>query len=323
MEKERIVIYKVRAFGDKLNVTFDFIRENWRPMLKYMTYMMLPLACVLGVTLSKFMTIYTKLLVDQKEPDSYAGVAITYGLTILIYALATLLLSTVVYSLMRIYRERKNRLEDLTYADLKPTFWRMFKRMLILGLVFLVLYVLAIVLIIGLAALTPWTLLLTIPALLVCIVPLAYWMPSYMFEDISVFAALEKSYRLGFPTWGGIVLIIIVLGFLSTAISSIASIPWSVGLVVYTLLSESNNGNVPVLLEFLMYLLTVVQAYCSLVVSSLGLVGMAFQYGHAADKIDGITMDRNIENFEQLGDDNIDAPEVVGMDNEFDDFDKL
>ncbi|MBR5655594.1 MAG: hypothetical protein IKW98_02765 [Prevotella sp.] len=323
MEKERLVIYKVRTFGDKLNVTFDFIRENWRPMLKYMTYMMLPLACVLGVTLSKFMTIYTKLLVDKQTPDSYAGIAISYGLTILLYVFATLLLSTIVYSLMRIYQERKNRLEDLTYAELKPTFWRMFKRMLILGLVFLVLYVLAIVLMIGLAALSPWTLLLTIPALLVCIVPLAYWTPSYMFEDISVFAAFEKSYRLGFPTWGGIVLIIIVLGFLSTAISSIASIPWSIGLVVFTMLSESGDGNVPVLMEFLMYLLTVVQAYCTLVVSSLGLVGMAFQYGHAADKIDGITMDRNIKNFEQLGDDNIDAPDVMEMDNEFDDFDKL
>jgi hypothetical protein len=50
---------------------------------------------------------------------------------------------------------------------------------------------------------------------------------------------------------------------------------------------------------------------------------MAFQYGHAADKIDGITVERNIENFEHLGDNNVDAPDVMGMNSEFDDFDKL
>ena len=321
MEKERLEIYRKRVFGDKLNVTFDFIRENWRPMLKYMTYLMLPMACVLGVTMKGFMSYYMNMIGSSQSPTS--GFLISYGLTILLYVIASLLLAALVYSLMRIYRERKERLQNLTFAELKPTFWRLLKRMLVLTLIFIVLYLLALALIIGLAALSPWTLMATLPALIVVMMPLMYWAPAYLFEDISVFAAFEKAYRLGFPTWGGILLIAIVLGFLSTAISSVVSIPWTVGMVAYVFLSEGGESQPPMFMEFVMYLLTVAQSYCTLVVSSLTFVGMAFQYGHAADKIDGITVDKNIENFEHLGDNNVDAPDVMGANDEFDDFDKL
>mgnify|MGYP000450014094 CR=1 FL=1 len=45
-------------------------------------------------------------------------------------------------------------------------------------------------------------------------VPLAIWAPVYLFEDIYIIDALKKAYRLGFATWGGIVLISIVMGFI-------------------------------------------------------------------------------------------------------------
>lgn len=323
MEKERLEIYRERVFGDKLNATFDFIRENWRVMLRYMTYMMLPLACVLGVTMSSLTASYMRIVAMRQGDESLPGILASYAATMLLYVLASLLLGSLVYSLMRIYRERKNRLNDLQWSELKPTFWRVFKRMLVLGLCFLGLYVLVVLAIVLLVLLTPWTLLLTIPAFLVGVLPLAYWAPAYVFEDISVFAALKKAFRLGFPTWGGILLIAIVLGMLSMVISSVVSIPWSIGMVGYVILTESNSGTAPMLMNFVLYLLTVVQSYCSLIVSSLALVGMAFQYGHAADKIDGLTVDRGIEHFEQLGDNNVDASEVGDVDNEFDDFDKL
>lgn len=316
-------IFRERVFGDKLNVTFDFVRENWRPMLKYMTYMILPLACVAGVLMKGWMSFYMNMIA-AKQQNPEVGFIVNYGLMILLYVLASLLLATLVYSMMRIYQERKNRLKDLTYEELKPTFWRFFKRMMLLGLCFIVLYVLAFLLMIFLATLTLWSLLLTVPSLIGLAMPLMYWAPAYLLDaDLSVFEALKKSYRLGFPTWGGIFLIAIVLGMLSMVISSVVSIPWSIGFFSYMMLSQGGEGNAPLVMDFVMYLLNVVQSYCSLVVSSLSFVGMAFQYGHAADKIDGITVERKIENFERLGDNNVDAPDVMGMNSEFDDFDKL
>lgn len=321
MEKERIEIYRERVFGDKLNATFDFVRENWRPLVKYATYMMLPLACVLGLTMKSVMTYYMRAIAMRN--DSVVDFLVPYALTILFYVIATLVLAGLLYAMMRLYRERRNRLQELTWGELSPTFWRVFRRMLLLSVCFLVVYVLAILVLVLMARLSLWTMLLTVPALIVCAFPMAYWAPAYAFEELSVFAALKKAYRLGFPTWGGILLIAIVLGLLSMVINSVISIPWSIGLVAYIVLSEAGEGSAPIVMDFVLYLLTVVQTYCSLIVSMLTLVGMAFQYGHAADKIDGITMDRNIEQFEQLGDSNVDAPDMAMADDEFNDFDKL
>ena len=37
-QKPKIALYVKRPFGDKLNATMDFIKENWKPMLKFCTY---------------------------------------------------------------------------------------------------------------------------------------------------------------------------------------------------------------------------------------------------------------------------------------------
>lgn len=32
----KIVFYQERTFGDKFNVTFEFIKQNWKLMLRYL-----------------------------------------------------------------------------------------------------------------------------------------------------------------------------------------------------------------------------------------------------------------------------------------------
>lgn len=45
-QKPKIALYVKRPFGDKLNATMDFIKENWKPMLKFCTYLILPLCLI-------------------------------------------------------------------------------------------------------------------------------------------------------------------------------------------------------------------------------------------------------------------------------------
>ena len=42
-QKPKIALYVQRSFGEKLTATFDFIKENWKPLMKFTTYLMLPL----------------------------------------------------------------------------------------------------------------------------------------------------------------------------------------------------------------------------------------------------------------------------------------
>ena len=37
-QKPKIALYVQRSFGEKLTATFDFIKENWKPLMKFTTY---------------------------------------------------------------------------------------------------------------------------------------------------------------------------------------------------------------------------------------------------------------------------------------------
>ena len=36
-QKPKIALYVQRSFGEKLTATFDFIKENWKPLMKFTT----------------------------------------------------------------------------------------------------------------------------------------------------------------------------------------------------------------------------------------------------------------------------------------------
>ena len=42
-QKAKVAMYVKRSFGDKMNASFDFIKENWKPLFKFATYLILPL----------------------------------------------------------------------------------------------------------------------------------------------------------------------------------------------------------------------------------------------------------------------------------------
>ena len=40
-QKPKIAMYVKRPFGEKLNASFDFLKENWKLLLKFITYLLL------------------------------------------------------------------------------------------------------------------------------------------------------------------------------------------------------------------------------------------------------------------------------------------
>ena len=123
------------------------------------------------------------------------------------------MLTSLVYALVRTYNEREKRLEGVTLGMLKPLLFGNVRRVFLIMIVG-VLLVLFVGLIVGfIATVIPFMAIAFLFVLLVVVVsvPLAIWAPVYLFEDIYIIDALKKAYRLGFATWGGIVLISIVM----------------------------------------------------------------------------------------------------------------
>ena len=46
-QKPKIAMYVKRPFGEKLNASFDFLKENWKLLLKFTTYLLLPLCLII------------------------------------------------------------------------------------------------------------------------------------------------------------------------------------------------------------------------------------------------------------------------------------
>ena len=305
MERPKIELYQVRSFSDKLSAVFAFFGENYKVLLKYLTYFLLPLSLVQAVAMNGYFDSAMAMTSGGNAVDGYLGMLMgSMGAMILLYVIGSMLMMAIVYALMRLYRERENRLLQLTWDDFKPVFMLLLRRCLQLLLVSLLLTIVVGLVMVALAGLH-WSMVFIV--MLVCLpvfIPLALLYPIYLFEDdITVLGAFSKSFHLGFPTWGGIFGVMITLSILGSFISGMISLPWTILSTVKMVLGADGTEHEFVNsagYSFLVYLLGVVQAFANYFAYSLPFIGLAYQYGHASEKVDHVTMESDIDRFEQL-----------------------
>ena len=64
--------------------------------------------------------------------------------------------------------------------------------------------------------------------------------------------------------------------------------------------SGGSEATVSVGYNFMLYLLAIVQAFGAYLAMIFLLVGLAYQYGHASEKVDNIMVESDIDNFDKL-----------------------
>lgn len=121
--------------------------------------------------------------------------ALNYAGVIFFSCLGALLMTSLVYAMVRLYNEREERLNGIVFGDIKSLLLRNIKRLFLMGIACSFLFIFAVVIVVLLAVLTPFTLILTIPLLFAFMVPLALMAPIYLFEDISLGEAFAKTFR--------------------------------------------------------------------------------------------------------------------------------
>lgn len=114
-QKPKIALYVKRPFGDKLNATMDFIKENWKPMLKFCTYLILPLCLIQAISMNGIMGGAMGIAAAKEAgTNSLAAIGmqfwVNYGLMFLCYLVGSILLTSIIYGLMQIYNQREERL---------------------------------------------------------------------------------------------------------------------------------------------------------------------------------------------------------------------
>ena len=309
-QKPKIAMYVKRPFGEKLNASFDFIKENWKQLFKYSTYLILPICLIQAANFSGLMGSMTDITAMQASggisdnPLAALGpsFALNYAGVIFFSCLGALLMTSLVYAMVRLYNEREERLNGIVFGDIKSLLLRNIKRLFLMGIACSFLFIFAVVIVVLLAVLTPFTLILTISLLFAFMVPLALMAPIYLFEDISLGEAFAKTFRLGFATWGGVFLVLMVMGLIASVLQGIVSIPWYVIYIVKMVFTMSDGGatSSSVGLNFAQYLFSILMLYGSYLSAIFSIVGLVYQYGHASEVVDSITVESDIDNFDKL-----------------------
>ncbi len=308
-QKAKVAMYVKRSFGDKMNASFDFIKENWKPLFKFTTYLILPLCLIQALSVNGLMSgsIDATMGLEDNAANPLTGIGamfwVNYGLAVICYLIGSVILTSLVYTLIKTYNEREERLEGITLSSLKPLLLKNVGRLLKLTL-FGILLGIAVCVIVGvLVALTPFTLILTIPLVIACAVPMALFSPIYLFENISIWGAFKKTFRLGFSTWGGVFLIALIMGLIGSILQGITMLPWYVATLVKYFFAMSDNGStvtISPVYNFFLYLMGILQAFGTYLSAIFSIIGLAYQYGHASEVVDSVSVEEDINNFDNL-----------------------
>ena len=310
MEKPRIEFYRQRTFSEKLNATFDFIRENWKPLLKYAFYLIMPICLIQSFAINSVFDIYLGAMrnsaVTSSFDSSIYSIAASYGVMLLCMMIGMALLSGLIYAMMQTYATRENRLLDITLSDFKEALIR--NAWKYLRITFLTMFA---SLFIGfamaiLAYVSTMTLILTIPlffVLMILTVPLMMMIPVYIFErDIKLFGAIIKAWKLGIATIWSMLGFMVVIYIISSVIQSVTMMPWYLTVLIGSVFSFTSESAIDqsVIYKFAVYILGLIQSFGMYISVIIGIVGLAFHYFHAREKVEGITIESNISNFNEL-----------------------
>ena len=320
MNEEKIKLYAVRDFGQRLTVVMDFLRQNWKPLLLYLTYFLLPLSLVQGLSLNSFMGGYMDIIggMTQTAENPSTSSIISFVVNMIsfigLYVVGAILMYAVVYGLMRLYERGDGNLSALTWKELKPDFFLSLKRSVILMLVgtaFGIALLLVLSIFVGLAVMvTPALAVLAYFALIAVLIfltpPLSLITPTYVFEDQqTLMGAIRKGARLGFGTYLSTLGVMMILGFIINIVSQFVAMPWAIMFFIKMFFGLGIDGldaswTENVFYTFIYYLAGVLECFGGYLTSSALVIGSAYLYGHAAEKLDGITVETNIRNFENL-----------------------
>ena len=309
-EKPRIEFYRQRTFSEKLNVTFQFIRENWKPLLKYSFYIIIPVCLIQTFATNAFFNTYIGLITGSVGGNilnsSMYNVMANYGVMMLCMLIGGAIMSGLIYAMMQTYATRENRLRDVTLDDFKEILAKNTWKYLRIIFFILFAYLLIASIMILLAYISTITLFLTVPvfiAFIILLIPIMLVAPVYIFErDIKLFSAIKKAWILGTTTLWGMLGLMIVLYFISSVIQTVTMMPWYLTIFVSSLLSMASEStmNQSFIYKIIVYILGLIQSFGMYVSMIISIIGLAFQYFHAREKVEGITIESNISNFNTL-----------------------
>lgn len=308
----RINLYASRSIGETLSATFDFVTQNFVPLIKFLSAFLLPVSALMGLSYQSMFSSFAHIENLNDETEQILSVVMSYLPVLLLCLIGALLTVAVTYTLMQKYQQRDNLLKGLTLSEIKPllkhNLWRVFKMLLLLtliGMVAFVVLVLVAMMIMSIGSKFEAFLFLLYMAMLAIALPLGLVLPLCVFEpELGLFSCVKKALRLGFKTWGTLFVVMLVITMLVQIVSFILMIPF-LFTTMTTMFFEIDSSQYASLaytssawFSVLTFASSLLFCFGLLLMSALSFVAFAFCYGRAADKVEGVSVKNAVQNFD-------------------------
>lgn len=290
-----IEYHKTRDFGKKLNVTIEFIKENFKPLSKALVYIAGPPIIIGSLLLSQifdgFISLTTLAQTGIEPGLGELSEFILPGIGAVIFLLigGTALLA-VVYDYMILYEKQG---KDISVSDVweltKKSFWQVLLRMFLLSLIGIALYIgLVLIFVLFSAASPALAFLIGMPAFvgfIYVVIPMYLFFIIAAYEEADFGVAIGRSFKLIRGKWWSTFGLVIVTGMIQGLISYVFLIPWYAIFIIKTLHSvEPDSFTEPSLvmeilgnISFIFYSIMRYLLYC------IPLIAIAFQYFNLAE----------------------------------------
>jgi hypothetical protein len=309
MSQEKIEFYKNRTIGERFAASGDFIRQNWKVLLKNIVYIGVPIALLFGYFMQNyFQGIFSSIgSIGISTPFALSGVLFSALGIIVVSILLSLFLFSMTGAILN--QSAKGTLTENTgWTDLKENVFSIAGKIFVQGLLlFLVIIVISIVIGIigGLIAFVAGDFVGSNPAVIgiftIVFVLLIYgavfvFLPFFallpfpiIFENISAWQAIKKSFKLGFRYWGST----FGTAFLGSLLIGIVSYILAMPFVVYTLFNAGSGG-------FIGYALAMLSSLVVIVVQPIYIVFMSLQYTSIVEREEGVSLQDKVAEFDNL-----------------------
>jgi hypothetical protein len=297
-QETKVEFYKNRTLGERFAASGDFVRQNWRVLLKNIGYIGAPLALIQGFLTYNYM--------QNMMSGIFSGNFTTTNIqTLLLVFLFSFLLMLFLYSMTGSILNKyvKGSLtEETGWPDLSEKMFSFAGKILLQGLILIGgIILLAIIagLIAGFLTLSQSNTLSTtviiievlmILALMIVLIPsLSFIYYPVFFEDTSAWGGIRKSFRLGLKHWGSIFLTILLASLLTGVVSYILTMPYIIYVMIYT--NENNLGG---------YILSTFSSLGSVVIYPIFIIFCSLQYTSIIEVEEGISLQNKIDEFDNL-----------------------
>lgn len=315
MENFNVIEYnRIRDFGQKMNATFAFIRQNFKSLCKSILFIAGPPVLVVSLLSGSFigdiMSFSTQgagnpgLLTSYMMSPSFWGQVALIFIFFIVSGVMTL--ATINNYILLYGEKRTNQIEvSEVWERVRSTFWMHFASIFIFSLMLVLMYIVIAVFFVALATMSPilvfFGVIILIPGFLYIAISTSLTFIIRTYEPISVVNAMIRSVKLVSGKWWSTFGLMMILYMIVGIISYIPLIPYYIMLVVSSMHSTdpATFGAPSASMQWLTTIFFTLYYLIYLLLGTLPNIGLAFQYFNLVERKEAKGLLSQIENFGQ------------------------